>query len=105
MSTPRRSWPRSRGAPMMAMWECRMTLFLRARRHGRVYRTVGLGGRASRRGSAFRSTFRNITRVLAERGATATVLGGSAAGARLGSDCPVHPVVNMPRLRRIAKSS
>jgi hypothetical protein len=34
---------------------------------------------------AFRPTFRNITRVSAERGATATVLGGSAAGARLGS--------------------
>jgi predicted acylesterase/phospholipase RssA len=36
-------------------------------------------------GGAFRPTFRNITRVLAERGAAATVLGGSAAGARLGS--------------------
>jgi len=46
---------------------------------------VGLGGRASRRQGAFRPTFRNITRVLAERGAAATVLGGSAAGARLGS--------------------
>src|ERR1022692_4734244 len=49
MSTPRRSWPRSRGAPMMAMWECCMTLRTKARRHERVYRTVGLGGRASRR--------------------------------------------------------
>jgi hypothetical protein len=45
----------------------------------------GLEGGLPVGGSAFWSTFRNITRVLAERGATATVLGGSAAGARLGS--------------------
>jgi predicted acylesterase/phospholipase RssA len=45
----------------------------------------GLEGGPPDGGSAFRSTFRNITRVLAERGATATVLGGSAAGAHLGS--------------------
>ena len=45
----------------------------------------GLEGGPPDGGSAFRSTFRNITRVLADWGATAIVLGGSAAGARLGS--------------------